>query len=96
MGDSSQASTLADGFEIGDRRVPTPPVQVSDETRRRLSLSLSAIILGATPEELATMLEDGFGPEVERVLERTGETAELSDHVDLLLGIIHSERAVPA
>jgi hypothetical protein len=76
------------GFDAGDRELPTPEIQIDDETRGRLVLSLVAIVDGATPEELAGYLEDGFPARVADGLERPDERAEMSAHVDLLLTVL--------
>jgi hypothetical protein len=83
-----------EGFEAGDVRVPAPPVEVSSETRERLILVTTAMLDGRTPEEIAGYLEGEFPESVHDWLARTGERAEVSAHVDLLLGVLQSPAGV--
>lgn len=73
------------GFEERDGALPTPPVEIAEETRARLSQVVAAIVTGATPEEIVSYLEDGFPAEVDQLLARPLEAEEMGAHVDLLL-----------
>lgn len=88
------------GFEAGDRELPAPPVGVTDETRATMAKVLVAIVGGpeggATPEELAGFLEDGFPGWVVEALERPGEGEEFNAHIDVLLSVLQSPAAIAA
>jgi hypothetical protein len=79
-----------DGFPAGDRELPTPPIEVSPDTRERLIQSLTEIVAGSTPEELAGYLDDGFPDSTGEALERPGERDEMGAHVDLLLTVLQT------
>lgn len=76
-----------EGFDAGTRDLPAPPAGVAEETRVRLAEALTAIVAGATPEELAGYVEDGFPEHVAQALSRPGEQEEMLAHVDVLLSI---------
>lgn len=76
-----------DGFEAPEQEIPTPPIDVADGTRERMVYVLTAMLQGATPEDVAVYLADGFPPAVAEALERPGEVDEMGAHVDLLLTV---------
>lgn len=83
------------GFDAGERELPEPLVPIADETKERLALALTAIVGGATPEELADYLDEGaFPDEIVGALDRAGEREEMFAHIDLLLRIQQSPSAV--
>jgi hypothetical protein len=79
------ASEDLHGFEVEDREIPRPIVPVGDEVRDRLRRSVAAMMLHATPEDLAGYLQDGFPARVTDELERPLVREELDAFVDLLL-----------
>jgi hypothetical protein len=85
-----------DGFEVGEREIPTPAVRIEDVTRDRLMQVIAAIISGHTPEEIAGFLDGKFPAAVERFIDRPHEAEEMSAHVDLMLGVIQSAPAPAA
>jgi hypothetical protein len=85
-----RSDATMDGFEVDDRPILAPPVPVDDVTKERLATALSAIIAGATPEDLVDYLEQGFPASVTDALERPGERDEMYAHLDLLLGILQA------
>jgi hypothetical protein len=87
------APAAPDCFETGDRQLPAPQAEVPAATRRRLMLALESIIDGATPEQLAGFLSEGFPPTVTAALERPWESEELSDHVNVLVSALAGELA---
>lgn len=78
------------GFEAGDRDIPEPAIDVTPETRERMIQTLYAQIIGATPEEVAEYLQDGFPLGVTVALDCIGVREEMSNHVDLLLSVMQS------
>lgn len=79
-----------EGFEAGDKALPTPVVDVSDDVRARLVTTLYAIVDGRTPEEIAGYLESGFPQEIDDALNRPGERDEMAAHVALMLSVIQA------
>ena len=79
-----------EGFDAGDRDLPTPPVPVAEETKAAMALTLSAIVHGATPEEIVGYLDDGFPDDVREALDRPGERDEMGAHIDLLLTVMQT------
>jgi hypothetical protein len=79
-----------DGFDAGEKVLPTPLVDVGEQTKGRLALVLMAVVHGCTPEEVAGFIDNGFPAEVERTLERPFEREEMAAHVDLLLTVLQS------
>jgi hypothetical protein len=78
------------GFEVGDRRVLSPPVRIEDDTRDRLVRVMAAVSQGATPEDVSEWLEAGFPADVEDQIARPYEADELSAHVDVFLAALQA------
>lgn len=81
-----------EGFEAGVREIPPAPVEVPAEGRERAACVLMCVALGHTPETVAGFLADGFPATVTaRLKDGSMEASEMSDHLDLLLGVLHVE-----
>ena len=90
MPENETADQTMQGFDAGDRELPTPPFEVDPATRDRLIHVVASVAMCSTPEEIAGYLEDGFPDEVTVFLKRPGERDALSAHVDLFLTVLQA------
>lgn len=86
-------TAVLDGFVALDVAIPSPLVDVGEESRDRLMLAVAAIMLGRTPEDVVGYLEDGFPAAVYVLLSRPHMAAEVRDHVSVLLCAMQSPAA---
>lgn len=80
---------MSEGFDAGRQQLLVPPVHVEDATRDRLVKVIAAVVLGATPEEVAASLESGeWAGEVLDALHRRLDREEFEAHVDVMLAVV--------
>jgi hypothetical protein len=85
MHDESTPSFGPVGFDVTAPAIVAKAPGPREEGRlHRAALVVSAMISGATPEEVAGYLEEGFPAETHEALERPWELAEIRAHVHLL------------
>lgn len=90
MLEMTAAERAMQGFEEPDGLVPTPPVEIGDETRATLRRVVASIATGATPEEIAQWSANGWPSRVETALQRPLETEEADAHIDVILGVLQA------
>lgn len=76
------------GFKVAADAPAIVHADISDAVREQVVRMLAGIVSGATPEEVACYLVEGWPEVVVEMLDRVGEVDEMSAHVDLIAGVL--------